>query len=262
MKAITSRASLFAVSMLALAACGGAGSTEGQQTSGSPDTAALTEMSMGADDAPVTVIEYASWTCPACLQFQNDVVGQFKDEYVETGKVKFVFREFPTPPARLSIAGFAVARCAGEDKYFDVLDELFSRQTAILTLAREGGQVTEALQQIAANHGITDKAEFDSCLNDADIRKAIAASVAAGETDGVNATPTVLLNGEPLPGYDWRRWDGMKAVLDEALGEDAPAADTAATPAPTAEDMPAEDSEGESDNSDAVETDSGETTPE
>ncbi|MEQ9314511.1 MAG: DsbA family protein [Henriciella sp.] len=248
MKALSRHTAIAAVSMFALVACGNADGDGTSKSSGSTDAAALTEMSMGADDAPVTVIEYASWTCPACLQFQNDVVGQMKEDYVDTGKVKFVFREFPTAPVNISVAGFAIARCAGEDKYFDVLDELFSRQTALLAVAREGGQVKSALQQVAANHGITDEAEFDACLQSSDIRKAIAASVAAGENDGVEATPTLLVNGQTLPGFDWRRPEGMQAVLNEALGEDAPASEP-----DTAEPVsaPAEDSSAESTDSPA-----------
>ncbi|MGB3626078.1 MAG: thioredoxin domain-containing protein [Henriciella sp.] len=238
MKPLSRHAATVAVSMLALAACGNAEVDSASQTAGSPDAAAVTEMSMGADDAPVTVIEYASWTCPACLQYENDVVGQMKEEYVETGKVKFIFREYPTAPVNITVAGFAIARCAGEDKYFDVLDELFSRQTAILAVAREGGQVKAALQQVAANHGITDEAEFDACLQNRDIRKAIAGAVAAGDADGVQGTPTVLVNGQVLPGYEWRRLEGMRAVLDEALGEDAPA--PAEPEAASAEDMESE----------------------
>lgn len=255
MKALTRRAALYAVSVLALAACGGADGGESTKTAGTPDGAAVAEMSMGADDAPVTIVEYASWTCPACLQYQNEVVGKMKADYVETGKVRFVFREFPTAPANISVAGFAIARCAGEDKYFEVLDELFSRQTAILSLAREGGQVKSALQQVAANHGITDEAEFDACLQNSDIRKAIAASVAQGENDGVNGTPTVLMNGTVLPGYEWRRWEGMQAVLNEALGEEAPAA----TPA---EMTPTEDSSPESTDIDSDESTSSDASPE
>lgn len=245
MKALSRHAATLAVSVLAIAACGAAGSDTDDGNTGS-DAAALTEMSIGADDAPVTVIEYASWTCPACLQFENDVVGAMKEQYVETGKVKFVFREFPTAPANISVAGFAIARCAGEDKYFDVLEELFARQTAILAVAREGGQVKSALQQVAANHGITDEAEFDSCLQNAEIRRAIAASVAAGENDNVQGTPTLLVNGEVLPGFEWRRLEGMQAVLNEALGEEAPAA---AEP----EAAPADDMEPESSDAPEVE---------
>jgi len=258
MKFMSRRAVLIAGTLLAATACGAADESS-SGGSASVDNAAVKEMVLGADDAPVTLVEYASWTCPACLQYQNDVVGQLKSEYVETGKVKFIFREYPTPPANIAVAGFAVARCAGEDKYFDVLDELFDRQRGILSLAREGGQVKAALQQVAANHGITDAASFDACLQNSDIRRAIASSVTKGENDGVTGTPTVLVNGKVLPGYEWRRWDGMKAVLDEALGEEAPAAnDSAEEPG----DAPEADSVSESGDTEIVEPTSGEAEPE
>ena len=229
MRAISRHAAIVVASFLAVTACGSAdGDSEGAGTS---DTSAVTdEMAMGAEDAPVTVVEYASWTCTHCLQFRNDVVTRMEEEYVETGKVKFVFREFPTAPAAISVAGFAVARCAGEDKYFDVVNELFDRQAAFLSIAREGGQVKAALQQVAANHGITDAAEFEACLSNSEVRKAIAASVAKGEADGVSGTPSVLIDGEAPSGYEWRTWDGMQTLLDEALGEEA---EDAAAPAET-----------------------------
>lgn len=266
MKTLTRRTAVFAVSVFAMAACGASGDgPEGGE-------AALQEITLGSDDAPVTVLEYASWTCPACLQFHTDVVGKLKSEYIETGKVKYVFREFPTAPAEISVAGFAVARCAGEDRYYDVLDELFSRQTAILSLARQGGQVKAALQQVAANNGISDSAEFEACLQNSDIRRAINASVMAGEQDGVSATPTVFLNGEQLEGFGWREWTGMQAVLNEALGEDAPGAGPAAAEEPAASeedamtaggDMNGESTEGESEDGAApAEDTAGETTPE
>lgn len=273
MTAILRRTAFAAATLLAISACGAADDNGASSADGSAE-AATNEMVMGADDAPVTIVEYASWTCPACLQFQNDVVGKLKEEYVETGKVKFIFREFPTAPANISVAGFAIARCAGEDNYYDVLDELFSRQNAILSLAREGGQVKAALQQVAANHGITDEAEFDACLQDSGIRKAIAASVAQGEEDGVSGTPTVLMNGEPLAGYDWRSWGGMQTVLNEALGEDAPVTEAAApaeVPAMTEvpQEAPAEgeaapegDTTGESGDTDMAEPTAGEPAPE
>ncbi|WP_018146612.1 DsbA family protein [Henriciella marina] len=243
MNALTRRSSILAVSFLMMAACGASGDETGQANGSSE--AALQEISLGADDAPVTIVEYASWTCPACLQFHNEVVGNLKEDYVDTGKVRYVFREFPTAPAEISVAGFAIARCAGEDSYYDVLDELFSRQTAILSLARQGGQVKQALQQVAANHGISDPAEFDACLQNSDVRRAISASVAAGDQQGVNATPTVFLNGEQLEGYAWRQWPAMQEILNEELGEEAPG--DAEEPVMTDEG----DMSGESMNSDA-----------
>lgn len=247
MKLVSRRSTLLAFSFLMMAACGASGDETAE--TGGTSSAALQEIALGEDDAPVTIIEYASWTCPACLQFHTDVVGNMKEEYIDTGKVRYIFREFPTAPAQISVAGFAVARCAGEDKYYDVLNELFSRQTAILSLARQGGQVKQALQQVAANHGISDPEEFDACLQNSDIRRAISASVAAGERDDVTGTPTVLLNGEKLEGYAWRQWPGMQETLNEALGEDAPqtVSEEAETPAMTDEG----DTTDESMNSDA-----------
>ena len=126
---LSRRAALIAVSAIALTACGAADSSNAQ-TAGSGDVA-LTDITLGADDAPITMVEYASWTCPACLQFHNEVIPMLKADYVEAGHVKFVFREFPTAPANISVAGFALARCAGEDRYYDAIDDLFSAQTNI-----------------------------------------------------------------------------------------------------------------------------------
>ena len=255
MRSLSRRAVLIAGSLLAATACGGAADDGGKTDAGTIDEAAVNEMVLGADDAPVTVVEYASWTCPACLQYQTDVVDRMKEEYVDTGKVKFIFRELPTPPVNISVAGFAVARCAGEDKYFDVLDELFERQRGILSIAREGGQVKAALQQVAANHGLTDAGAFEACLQDSGVRRAIAASVSQGDSEGVSATPTVFVDGQLLEGFAWRNWDGMKAVLDEALGETAPAAEETET-------APEADTEGESGDAELVEPTSGEAQPE
>lgn len=192
-----------------------------------------------------------------------------KEDYVETGKVKFIFREFPTPPANISVAGFAIARCAGEDQYFDVVDDLFSRQNAILGVARQGGQVKSALQAVASRYGITSEEDFDACLSNADIRKAIAASVGEGEEDGITGTPTVLVDGEMLSGSDWRRYEGMQTVLNEALGEEAPATEEAAaeesmpteTDADMSDDTAATSEDGEAAETEASDTDSGEATP-
>ena len=96
-----------------LAACenggGGASSVEG-------------EMSMGSADAPVTVVEYASITCPHCAAWSENVGPAFKARYVDTGLVRFVFRELPTAPGPVAIAGFLTARCAGEDQYFPMIE--------------------------------------------------------------------------------------------------------------------------------------------
>ncbi|MEM7459307.1 MAG: thioredoxin domain-containing protein [Pseudomonadota bacterium] len=208
------RAALIAVSTIALTACGAADSSNAQ-TAGSGELA-LTDIALGADDAPITMVEYASWTCPACLQFHSDVVPMLKADYVEAGHVKFVFREFPTAPTNISVAGFAVARCAGEDRYYDVIDDLFAAQTNILNLARSGGDIESALRTLATSYGIEGDG-FTACLSNQDVTYAIGESVMKGDSQGVNSTPTVFINGEKLQGYDWRSADGMKALLDSKL---------------------------------------------
>ena len=222
----TRRASLAALAALALTACGAADTSSAQSEGSGASGVALTDMTLGSDDAPITVVEYASWTCPACLQFHTDVIPMLKADYVETGKVKFVFREFPTPPANIAVAGFALARCAGPDQYYNVIDDLFSAQTNILNLARSGGDIEGALRDIGSSYGIQGSG-FEACLSNQDVTYAIGESVMKGDSQGVNSTPTVFVNGEKLQGFDWRSADGMKAVLDAELGATGAADSTA-----------------------------------
>jgi len=211
------RAALVAFSAIALTACGAADSSNAQTSTSDSGEIALTDIALGNADAPITIVEYASWTCPACLQFHNDVIPMLKSEFVETGHVKFVFREFPTAPANISVAGFALARCAGEDKYYDVIDDLFAAQDNILNLARSGGDIESAMRTLASSYGIEGNA-FTECLSNQEVTYAISESVMKGDSQGVNSTPTVFLNGEKLQGYDWRTADGMKALLNSKLG--------------------------------------------
>ena len=224
MLSFTRRGTIFALSALALAACGGA--SDGDSTSSTSGTndgegIVLQDIVFGDPNAPVTLVEYASWTCPACLDFHTRIMPDVKADYVDTGKVKLVFREFPTAPTNIAVAGFAIARCAEDDQYYDILDELFMRQDAILTLARQGGPVVEALKQIGANHGIEGDETFQACLDDQTNRDAIRASIAAARGQGVDATPSFFLNGERMDDNARISPVTFTAALDEALGEPA-----------------------------------------
>ncbi|HMP61919.1 MAG TPA: thioredoxin domain-containing protein, partial [Phenylobacterium sp.] len=108
---------------LALGACSGqsaAGAAEGDMTLGDPN-------------APVKMIEYASLSCVHCATFNNDVFPTLKTKYIDTGKVHYTFREFLTPPVEVAAAGFLLARCAGEDRYFEVVDAIFHSQREMFT---------------------------------------------------------------------------------------------------------------------------------
>ncbi len=206
------RAALAAVAAIAFAGCGAADGDTSQTAALEPS---LGEMSLGPDDAPVTLIEYASLTCGHCKDFHETVLPRIKQDYIEPGRIRFVFREFPTQPAELALAGFAVARCAGEDKYFDVIGDFFANQGDIFEEAR-AGRALEALQALGARHGVGGAA-FETCRNDLEVRRAIADIVVAGEAAGVNATPTLILNGERLTTAASRTPDGLASLIEAAL---------------------------------------------
>jgi protein-disulfide isomerase len=216
------RGALIALAALALSACGGAetGDTDSGNDAGTAqDAVVLQDIIFGDPNAPVTLIEYASWTCPACLDFHARIMPTVKADYIDTGKVRLVFREFPTPPANIAVAGFALARCTADENYYNLLDELFMRQDAILTLARQGGPVVEALKQVGANHGIVGDEAFQACLDDEDTRAAIRASIAAARSKDVAVTPTLFLNGQEMENNVRISPEIFTAALDEALAE-------------------------------------------
>ncbi len=218
----TRRGTVFAAAALALAACGS--STEPAESAddssnGNSETVVLKDIVFGDPDAPVTLVEYASWTCPACLMFHTRILPTVKSDYIDTGKVRLVFREFPTAPANVTVAGFALARCTEGEAYYDMLDELFVRQDAILTLARQGGPVVEALKQVASNHGIEGDEAFQACLDSEDNRNAIKASIAAARGKNVDSTPTFFLNGEEVDQSAWISVASFTAALDAAVAE-------------------------------------------
>lgn len=218
----TRRGALGALAALAITACGA--SPDGDANSGdsgasSADNVVLQDIIFGDPDAPVTLIEYASWTCPACLDFHSRILPTVKTDYIDTGKVRLVFREFPTPPNNIAVAGFTLARCVEGETYYDLLDELFMRQDAILTLARQGGPVVEALKQVGVNHGIETDDAFQACLDSQSGRDAIRASIAAARDKGVNATPTFFLDGQVMDNNVRVSVETFTAALDEALGE-------------------------------------------
>nr|WP_210341560.1 DsbA family protein [Methylopila capsulata] len=144
----------------------------------------------GKDDAPVTIIEYASMTCGHCAQFAATTFPKLKEKYIDTGKVRFILREFPLDP--IAAAGFMIARCAGDDKYFAVVDALFARQ-------RDWAYATDpvaGLQTLAKQFGFTQET-FESCLTNQEMLDGINAVRARGaEKFGVNSTPTFFINGK------------------------------------------------------------------
>ena len=168
---------------------------------------ALGEMALGADaGAKVTVIEYASATCPHCAAFHKDVYQKLKAEYIDPKKIRFVFREFPlNDPA---LAAFMIARAAPKDAYFPLIDVLFS------TLETWAQNPTEGLLNIAKQAGFTQE-KFDATLRDEALAKGIRAIMDDGAKFGVNGTPAFFINGELFDGE--RTFEAFKAKIDPLL---------------------------------------------
>jgi protein-disulfide isomerase len=158
----------------------------------------------GNAEAPITMIEYSSLSCPHCAKFQKDVLPQVKKDFIETGKVKLIQRDFPLNKPAVQAA--QLAHCAGPMRYFALVDVLFKTQEQWLT-----ENATEKLAQIAATAGM-DRPTFDACLANKDIEAKIVATRKAGEDAfQVNSTPTFIVNGVKLEGE--QSYDDLKALF-------------------------------------------------
>lgn len=189
-----------ALTRRALIAAAAAGAAIAAAPLHAQEAPAIVEMAMGAEDAPVTLVEYASLTCPHCANFQINVMPQIKKEFVDTGKVRLVYREvfFDRP----SLWAAMIARCAGEDRYFGVIDLLF-RDQANWTRATDAEAMMADLYAIGRQAGLTDAA-MGECLQDQAFAEALVAEFQKNVTaDGIEATPTFILNGEKLENMDW-----------------------------------------------------------
>jgi protein-disulfide isomerase len=153
----------------------------------------LADLAIGSESAKVTIVEYASMTCGHCMHFHTTVFPEIKKKYVDTGKVRFVFREFPLD-AR-AFAASMLARCAGPDKALSLIDALFHTQA---DWAFVKTNPTPKLFEIAKQAGFTQES-FDKCLTDQKLLDQLTAIHArANETFGVNATPSFFINGKRL----------------------------------------------------------------
>jgi protein-disulfide isomerase len=191
---------------LAVVAAGGAGyyfwSQPGAGTARAPGEVPMADLMipgplgdqiLGDPKAPVTIVEYASMTCPHCAKFHETVYPEMKRKYVDTGKVRFVFREFPLDS--LAAAASVLARCAGNEKFFPLVETLFAQQ--------QEWRVQKPLQPlfaIAQQAGFTQQS-FDACLENQQILQGIEeAKMRAVSRFNVESTPTFFINGRVVRG--------------------------------------------------------------
>ena len=167
---------------------------------------AVGDMVLGAKDAPVTVIEYASMTCPHCANFHMGTFKELKTKYIDTGKVRLVFREFPFDP--LALQASMLARCAGEKRYFGMLNVLFKSQ---MKWAKSSNP-QQALAKIARLAGFT-QARFNTCMASQELADMILKSRMKGNKEfGIDSTPSFIVNGVKTSGnMTIAAWDKLLA---------------------------------------------------
>jgi protein-disulfide isomerase len=156
---------------------------------------ALPDIVQGKADAPVSIIEYASMTCPHCARFHAETYPTLRDKYINTGKVRFVLREFPLDPR--AAAAFMLARCSGDgDKRTAVIDLLFNAQESWAY----SDTPLDALANLMKQTGMSSK-EFEACLNDQKLyNKVVKERDDAGKDFSIDATPTFFINGVKYSG--------------------------------------------------------------
>jgi protein-disulfide isomerase len=163
------------------------------------DSGGLDDMVMGSETAPVTIIEYASMTCPHCAHFTIETFPKLKERYIDTGKVRYIFREFPLDP--LAAGASMLARCADKDKYFSLIDMLFQTQTQWAVQ-----NPLEPLFNVVKQAGFS-RDSFNACLDTKknESSRKILAGIESGRNRAadkfkVTSTPTLFINGKRLPG--------------------------------------------------------------
>ena len=168
---------------------------------------------IGNDNAPITIIEYASMSCSHCANFHNNTLPDLKKEYIDTGKVKYVFRDFPyNYPALL---GSMVMRCIPSEVRYDYMNALYKLQN--MWVVRENAITRQELYKIMQTGGMT-KENFDTCLSNVDLENKILQEVIAAQSEfNIRSTPSFLINGDLLEGD--KSIKVFRQILDKILSD-------------------------------------------
>lgn len=190
------------------------GMAEAQSADAEVDKSLVVEMTLGAEDAPVTVIEYASFTCPHCANFHENTFDQVKADYIDTGKVRFVYREVYFD--RFGLWAGMVARCGGTERYFGIADLIYEQQ-ADWTKGENPRAIADNLATIGRSAGLTSE-EIEACMQDGDMAQAMVAVYQENaEADGIRSTPSFLIGGELVAGN--QSYAAFSALLDAELDQ-------------------------------------------
>jgi len=211
------RASILIVAAIALSGCGGGGAAGTDTTADKAldvpskeelmRDGPLGERVLGKATAPITIIEYASLTCPHCRNYHANIFPRVKREYIDTGKVRYIIREFPI--GRTAGAAAIITRCSPEPKYLSVMESFLSRQPEWVSQEVR----PDAIYSVAKSSGMT-RETFDKCLSNQTIIEGLTEVKQRGRQFGVIGTPTFFINGRKAQGEV--TFDEIKAMIEQA----------------------------------------------
>ncbi|MHA6265603.1 DsbA family protein [uncultured Aliiroseovarius sp.] len=192
------------------------GSVPGVNVAEAQDTDAAVEpakdMVLGDENAPITMIEYASFTCPHCANFHEDIFKKLKENYVDTGKVKFIHREVYFD--RFGLWAGMIARCGGDDRYFGLTSMIYAGQKEWIADG-DPSLILDNLRKLGRTAGMTDD-QMNACLQDeAMAQSLVAAYQTNAAADEINATPSFVIDGTK---YSNMSYEDFAALIDEKLG--------------------------------------------
>ena len=171
----------------------------------------IAEMLQGDEDAPIEMIEYASFTCPHCATFHADVYPKLKINYIDKGLVKFIYREVYFD--KYGMWASMIARCAGPDKFFGMTDQIYRKQSVWARAESDVAIVTE-LRKIGLLAGL-DETQLDQCLRDGvKLRALVEWYSENAKRDEIKSTPTLVINGEK---HSNKSYEKLTEILDEIL---------------------------------------------
>ena len=183
------------------------------------------DMIRGKATAPVTIVEYASMGCPHCARLHNEVFPAFKAKYIDTGQVRWISREALAGDQYLATGGVLLARCAGKDHYFDVVDAVYRDQEKIYNDLHDG------LLKVGKSVGMTDD-QFNACLKDPKGLAELNERLKMDEADKIRATPTLMVNGKIVGDGELDMAALDKIVADARKASSKKPAPAKATPKP------------------------------
>lgn len=181
------------------------------QEAGDIDTSSIVQMEIGSVDAPITIYEYASYTCPHCAAFHQGPFKQLKKDYIDTGKVRFIYREVYFD--RFGLWASLVSRCGGPEKFFGITDLIYEGQS-VWSRAAGPAEIVDGLRKIGLLAGIEPEA-LEACLQDGDKAQTLVAWYQQNaKADDISSTPSFIVNGKKVPNQSYA---DFSAVLDAEL---------------------------------------------